>query len=146
MIEGRLDDYAEHEKTVLSIGTVGYSLSGMIFLVGVLNIVNIALSSVTERKREFAMLEAVGMTARQLRRMLLSESLYSGGIAVVMTLFVGFPVIALLVDTAMDALVELDLTLGVIMLAVCIAVSILSGAAVLHLIWGPSVVERLDEE
>ncbi len=145
-IEGRLDDYAELEKTVLSIRTVGYSLSGMIFLVGVLNIVNTALSSVTERKREFAMLEAVGMTDRQLWRMLLSESLYSGGIAVVMTLFVGFPVIAILVNTAMDALVELDLTLGVVMLAVCIAVSMLSGAAVLRLTKVSTVVERLDEE
>ncbi len=145
-IDGRMDHLDQMKQTVLSIQTVGYSLAGMIFLVGALNIVNTAMSSATERRREFAMLEAVGMTDRQMMRMLLTESLYSGGVAVLITVCVGFPLIAVIINTAMDALVSLHWLSGVMMLAVCITVSILSGLAVFRLMKSAAVVERIKVE
>ena len=145
-IDGRLDGFAEMEENIRAIQTVGYSLAAMIFLIGALNIVNTALSSAAERKREFAMLEAVGMTDRQLMRMLLTESLYSGGAAVLITVGIGFPSITLIVNTAMDALVTLHWLSGIVMLAVCIAVSVLSGLAVFRLTKSDAVVERIKVE
>ncbi len=145
-ITGRYDNLEEIRKAVVSLRTVGYSLAAMIFLIGALNIVNTSLSSAAERKREFAMLEAVGMTDRQMMRMLLTESLYSGGAAVLITAGIGFPLIALIVNTAMDALVSLHWLSGVIMLAVCIAVSVLSGLAVFRLTKSAAVVERIKVE
>ena len=145
-VRGRYDNLEDMKRTVVSLQTVGYSLAAMIFLIGALNIVNTALSSATERKREFAMLEAVGMTDRQMMRMLLTESLYSGGAAVLITVGIGFPLIAVFVNTAMDALVSLNWLSGVIMLAVCIAVSILSGLAVFKLTKSSVVVERIKVE
>ncbi len=142
-IRGRYDNLDDMKQTVVSLQTVGYSLAAMIFLIGALNIVNTALSSATERKREFAMLEAVGMTDRQMMRMLLTESLYSGGAAVLITVGIGFPLIAVIINTAMDALVSLHWLSGVIMLTVCIAVSILSGIAVFRLTKSAAVVERI---
>lgn len=145
-IDGRLDGFAEMEENIRAIQSVGYSLAAMIFLIGALNIVNTALSSAAERKREFAMLEAVGMTDRQMMRMLLTESLYSGGVAVLITVCVGYPLIAVIINTAMDALVTLHWLSGVIMLAVCIAVSVLSGLAVFRLTKSAAVVERIKVE
>ena len=145
-IDGRMDGFDEMEQNIRAIQTVGYSLAGMIFLIGALNIVNTALSSAVERKREFAMLEAVGMTDRQMMRMLLAESLYSGGVAVLITVGIGFPLIAMIVNTAMDALVTLHWLSGVIMLTVCIAVSVLSGLAVFRLTKSSAVVERIKVE
>ena len=145
-IDGRMDNLDNMKQTVLSIQTVGYSLAAMIFLIGALNIVNTALSSATERRREFAMLEAVGMTDRQMMRMLLTESLYSGGAAVLITVCIGFPLIAIIINTAMNALVSLNWLSGVIMLAVCITVSILSGLAVFRLTKSAAVVERITIE
>ena len=145
-VEGRYDDLDDMKQTVVSLRTVGYSLAGMIFLIGSLNIVNTALSSVTERKREFAMLEAVGMTDGQMRRMLLTESLYSGGAAVLITVCGGFPLIAVFVSTVMDSLVSLNWLSGVIMLAFCIAVSVVSGLAVFRLTKSAAVVERIKVE
>ncbi len=142
-IEGRMDGLEEMKTTVGAIQTVGYSLASMIFLVGVLNIVNTSLSSVAERKREFAMLEAVGMTDRQLFRMLLTESLYSGGVAVLITVFGGFPMILLIINTAMEALVSLNWVSGMGMLLVCIAVSLVSGTVVFRLTKSNTVVERI---
>jgi putative ABC transport system permease protein len=145
-IDGRMDGFAEMELNIRAIQTVGYSLAAMIFLIGALNIVNTALSSATERKREFAMLEAVGMTDKQMMRMLLTESLYSGAAAVLITVCVGFPLIAIIINTAMDALVSLNWLSGVIMLMVCIAVSIVSGIAVFRLTKSAAVVERIKVE
>ncbi len=145
-LDGRLDQFTEMQQNLRAIETVGYSLAAMIFLIGALNIVNTALSSATERRREFAMLEAVGMTDKQMMRMLLTESLYSGGAAVLITVCIGFPLIAIIINTAMDALVSLNWLSGVIMLAVCITVSILSGLAVFRLTKSAAVVERITIE
>lgn len=145
-IDGRMDNFDQMKQTVASIQTVGYSLAGMIFLIGALNIVNTALSSAAERKREFAMLEAVGMTDKQMMRMLLTESIYSGGVAVLITVCVGFPLIAVIINTAMDALVSLHWLSGVLMMAVCIMVSILSGMTVFRLTKSAAVVERIKVE
>ena len=55
--------------------TMGGVLSLIIGLVGVLNFVNAVLTGILTRKREFAVLEAVGMTGRQLKTMLAWEGL-----------------------------------------------------------------------
>ena len=78
--------------------------------------------------------------------MLLTESLYSGGAAVLITVGIGFPLIAIIINTAMNALVSLNWQSGVIMLMVCIAVSVLSGLAVFRLTKSAAVVERIKVE
>lgn len=75
---GRLDDLDELQSRLFALRLTGYSLSGMIFLIGVLNMINSSLTSMLLRRREFAMLEAVGMTRSQLRRMLLYENSVGG--------------------------------------------------------------------
>ncbi len=55
---------------------VGLSLSGMVGLIGMLNFINVMLTSVAIRKREFAMMEAIGMTKRQIVGMLMGEGAY----------------------------------------------------------------------
>ena len=55
---------------------VGGSLSVVIGLIGVLNFVNSVMTSIISRRREFAVLNAVGMTVKQQRRMLILESLF----------------------------------------------------------------------
>ena len=52
-----------------------YGLSMFIILFSLFNLVNTLISSFTSRKKELSMLESVGMEQRQLRRMLLWESL-----------------------------------------------------------------------
>ncbi|MBR5870870.1 MAG: ABC transporter permease [Clostridia bacterium] len=142
-INGRMDQFDQMRQTLLAIRTVGYSLASMIFLIGALNIVNASLSSVSERRREFAILEAVGMTDRQMRRMLLIESMYSGGASILMTVFFGFPLITLIAITAMDALVSPDWLSAIVMLAVCMAVSIFSALVLFTMTKTASVTERI---
>lgn len=54
---------------------LGGTLSAIISVIGVLNVFNAILTGITARRRELAMLQSIGMTAKQLRRMLVIEGL-----------------------------------------------------------------------
>ena len=56
--------------------TIGGALSLIIGIIGITNFVNSILTSVITRKKEFAMLQSIGMTGKQLKRMLSFEGLY----------------------------------------------------------------------
>ena len=56
--------------------TIGGALSIIIGIIGIANFVNSVLTSVITRKKEFAMLQSIGMTGRQLKSMLSFEGLY----------------------------------------------------------------------
>lgn len=58
---------------VLIMGSV---LSFIVGLVGVLNFLNAILTGIMTRRREFAVLQSVGMTGKQLKQMLVAEGLY----------------------------------------------------------------------
>ena len=61
---------------------LGGAMSFIVGLVGVLNFFNAIVTGITARRRELAMLQSIGMTARQLRKMLMIEGLlYTFGAA-----------------------------------------------------------------
>ncbi len=55
---------------------VGGILCALIGLVGLLNFFNAMMTGILSRRREFAVLQAVGMTNRQLKTMLIYEGLF----------------------------------------------------------------------
>lgn len=55
---------------------LGGTLSFIVGLVGILNFFNAILTGIITRKREFAMLQSVGMTGKQLKTMLVYEGLF----------------------------------------------------------------------
>ena len=52
-----------------------YGVCLFLFLFGILNMVNMLITSMIVRKQEFALLQAVGMSGKQLRSMLYQEGL-----------------------------------------------------------------------
>lgn len=68
---------------------VGGFLSLVIGVIGVLNFVNSILTGIVTRQREFAMLQAIGMTGRQLNKMLVLEGLYYAGATICFSLVLG---------------------------------------------------------
>lgn len=54
---------------------LGGVLSFIVGLVGILNFFNAVLTGIVTRKREFAMLQSIGMTGKQLKKMLVYEGL-----------------------------------------------------------------------
>jgi putative ABC transport system permease protein len=68
-----LNEFSGMRNTVIMIGGV---LSFIIGLIGVLNFINAILTGIITRRKEFAMLQSIGMTKKQLIRMLMSEGFY----------------------------------------------------------------------
>lgn len=66
--------------------TMGSALSFIIGLVGVLNFINAVLTGILTRKREFAVLQSIGMTGKQLKTMLVYEGLYYTLLALALSL------------------------------------------------------------
>lgn len=56
--------------------TIGGALSVIIGFIGIANFVNSVMTSIITRRKEFAMLQSIGMTGRQLKRMLSLEGIY----------------------------------------------------------------------
>ena len=55
---------------------LGGLLCAIIGLIGILNFINAIMTGILSRRREFAVLQAVGMTNRQLKTMLIYEGLF----------------------------------------------------------------------
>lgn len=55
---------------------MGFAISLIIAFVGILNFVNSMVTAIVSRQKEFAMIQSIGMTKRQLRGMLIDEGLY----------------------------------------------------------------------
>ena len=68
---------------------VGGVLTCIVGLIGILNFINSVLTGIVTRQQEFAMLEAIGMTKRQLRKMLVLEGLYYAGGTIIFSLSLG---------------------------------------------------------
>ncbi len=88
---------AEYEGVRFMFGGVGGLLSLVIGLIGVLNFVNSIVTSVVTRRREFAMLESIGMTQKQLRRMVMLEGCYYAAATILFSLLFGIGCSLLLV-------------------------------------------------
>lgn len=69
--------------------TVGGFLSLVVGIIGILNFINSILTSIVTRQREFAMLQAIGMTRKQLSKMLVMEGLYYAGATIIFSLVLG---------------------------------------------------------
>lgn len=67
---------AQYETETKASAVMGNTISVIIALVGVLNFINSMVTAIVSRKKEFAMIQSVGMTKRQLRKMLIFEGLF----------------------------------------------------------------------
>lgn len=64
---------------------LGGALCAIVSVVGILNFFNAILTGILARKREFAMLQAVGMTGKQLKKMLMEEGLIYAGTTILIS-------------------------------------------------------------
>lgn len=70
-------------------GIMGYSLVVILGIIGFINLVNTMITSIITRKKELGMLQAIGLTNRQLVKMLQLEGLFYIGGALAITLTIG---------------------------------------------------------
>ncbi|MCY6370600.1 ABC transporter permease [Clostridium ganghwense] len=81
-----VDSFKQLQNTYLIVGGV---LCFIVGFIGILNFINSMLTSIITRKREFAMLKSIGMTKKQLYKMLIFEGIYYAILTIAITLTVG---------------------------------------------------------
>lgn len=126
---------------------VGGLLSLIIGLIGVLNFINSMLTSILTRRREFAILQSIGMTSRQLKIMLMTEGVLYTASAGVTAVVLGIGVSALIADTVADSLwffsYRFTLLPLIITVPILLIIGILLPIIVLKSMSGQSIVEQL---
>lgn len=141
-----MEEFEETRNTVFLVGGI---LSLIIGMIGVLNFVNSMLTSILTRRQEFAMLQSVGMTTRQLRNMLITEGLAYTASAGLLSIMLGTATSALLSGTVAKSLWFFTYHFTLLPLAITIPILLLIGILlplpVLKAVERQSIVERLRE-
>lgn len=140
------NEFKGMQNMVLIVGGV---LSIIIGLIGVLNFINSMLTSILTRKREFAMLQSIGMTSKQLRKMLIAEGLMYTASSGALSLALGAGVSTLLANTVAKSIwfftYQFTLLPLIITIPILLVIGILLPIPVLKSVEKQSVVERLRE-
>ncbi len=142
--------YTEHFESFRSMFLMlGGLLSFIVGLVGILNFFNAIFTGIMARKHEFAMLQSIGMTGRQLKTMLVYEGLYyslgAGLLSLVLAVVLG-PMIG---SAAEGILWFFTYRLTVLPILILLPIFILLGSlvplAIYHFVSKATIVERLRE-
>ena len=139
----------QYETETRSSAVMGSAVSVVIALVGVLNFVNSMVTAIVSRKREFAVIQSVGMTKKQLCRMLAYEGLFYAAL----TLAASYLISSLAVGVAVRAIVAGGFTtfrFTLLPLAVCTPILLAFAVLIPFLCFKDlekqSIVERLRME
>lgn len=85
-LQDRKQRYNEYANQIF--GAIS-GLAIFIMMFSILSMVNMMITNIITKKQELAMLESIGMSRRQIRKMLLGESILLTGVTLVLTLTVG---------------------------------------------------------
>lgn len=143
----RISDF-KTSMTSLNILTSG--ISAVLILIGIINFINVMLTGVFTRRKELAVLESVGMTKRQVKKMLMLEGVYYGVITIFLILTAGSGIMYLvgrLAEQTADYATFtfpwlLTAAIAAVIMAVCVAVPVI----VYRNISKDSITERLRVE
>lgn len=131
------------------IAALGITLSGVVALIGILNFINSTITGIFSRKQEFAVLCSIGMTRKQLIKMLLEEGLYylliASGISIVLGSAISWAVLRALNQVILFFDYRYNAWAFVIMLPVFAVIGCVVPIATLTYVGRESIVERLRE-
>lgn len=141
------EEYKSTRKTIISIGFV---LVVILSLIGLLNYANTIIASIMVRKREFAMLEAVGMTGKQQIFSMVREGLgyfvWTAIVSTVLSTVVNIFILRNLMDGTAILIWHFTLLPLIICLPLFLILSALIPVASYSVLNKKSVVERLRVE
>lgn len=139
-------EFEDMKNTVLVVGGI---LSLIMGLIGILNFMNSMLTRILTGKREFAMLQSIGMTAKQLQKMLITEGLLYAAATGAVSLGLGISMSALLSQTIAKSLWFFSYKFTILPLAgsipILLIVGIILPIPILRSVEKQSIVDRLRE-
>ena len=142
------------KATVSGVKNVVLLIGGMIgavfALVGLINFINLVMTNIITRRHEFATMQSIGMTNRQLRKMMTSESfsyvLLAGIVGTLAAAVLGITLVRSFVEISPSSIMmtfQMTLLPALIMLILFLALAFIVPVVALRLFNNRSVVERL---
>ena len=149
-IESKSETIKSFKSAIFSMKVLTIGISFVLLLIGIVNFINVMLVGLLTRKNEFAVMESIGMTKRQVYKLLAYEGIYYGGFVVLLILTVGNAVIfaignlsTKLADYAIFNYPYLIVSLVIVLiLIICVSVPI----AAYKYVSEKSIIERLRED
>lgn len=135
------------KNVVLMIGGV---IGAVFALVGLINFINLVMTNIITRRHEFATMQSIGMTNRQLQKMMISESfsyvLLAGIVGTLAAGALGMTLVKAFVQNGPTSLMmtfQMTLLPALIMLVLFLVLAFIVPVIALRLFNNRSVVERL---
>ncbi|MCI9078349.1 MAG: ABC transporter permease [Lachnospiraceae bacterium] len=141
-------EIASDFKTSMSaMNIIGGGISLILILIGIINFINVMLTGVYTRLNEISVMESVGMTKKQVKKMLIFEGMYYGIITIALVLTIGNSIIYLIAKLASQIAdyatfyypYGLMFAIAAVIMAICTVVPII----VYRTISQASITERL---
>lgn len=140
---------SEFTSSMSAMNILGGGISTVLILIGIINFINVMLTGVYTRKTEISVLESVGMTKKQVGKMLVLEGVYYGLITIVLILTAGNAIIYKIADLTQKvieyAVFHYPVVLMFIIMAVIMAICMVTPIIVYRTISKESIIERLRE-
>lgn len=125
-------------------------VSIMILVIGIVNYANVIIISVTSRKKEFAMMQSIGMTKKQLRLLLMMEGINISIITLIISYFLSLVTICVGVSaylqTQWTATYHFSITPLLVVTPVLIILPIVISLICFQRIQKIEIIERLQDE
>lgn len=128
-----LATYQDQASSMRAINILTVMLNAMVIIVsavGIAGIINTLVINLTERRREFGVLRALGASGQHLIRLVMTEALGITALGCLIGAAVGYPLARYLVDLTSSQLFQLEFHLGPATLLLTFAVALAATAAV----------------
>lgn len=149
--------YQSAEKLGTSVQTtknatllIGGLIGGIFALVGIINLMNLIMTSIVTRRHEFASMQSIGMTTKQLRKLVMTESLsyvlWAGVIGTVVAVILGVAVVKPLVESGFPfwfMTFHLTILPAILLSLIYIVLALIIPMVSLQFLNRQSIVERL---
>lgn len=141
----KLVRYQEMKLAEQQVKFLGGGLGLILAVLSILNYINMMAAGVQNRAREFAVLESIGMTTGQIKKVLIREGLGYGGLSIALSMAVGLPLSYMVFQSVKvyDIKFSLPFFYNLILFAVIIAVCVIVPPAIYQMTQKDSVIERL---
>ena len=139
----------EFENVTMVFAIVGITLAAVVAFIGILNFINAITTEIISRRREFAMLQSIGMTQAQLQKVLICEGISFVAVAFIIS-FVFGSLLSWLILNALNEVIaffsyQFQIVPFFIMLPLLLLVATLTPLFAWRKIKKRSIVERLQE-
>lgn len=92
-LESKSDTMEDFNNSKMKMSILGGGISVILILIGILNFINVMITGINVRLKELAVMESIGMTKKQIKKMISFEGLYYAELTTLFILTIGVGII-----------------------------------------------------